>query len=244
MLLAIGLSIAIALLRGGNLSRLSQVHFRFPALILVGFGLQAAIFSPWWPVTLSGMPTDLLYIDSLILLVIAVMANLRVAGLKLLGLGLASNLLVIAANGGAMPISPEALRLAGETRLMEMLATQGRTRHLVTMTLSSPLWPLGDILVVPHSLPAPTVFSIGDVLIAAGAFWFVQGAMLGARKPSERVVSPIAARVERERAHSRAVARSTPTLGVAKSLDGEKPSWAVAARRRLRVLPEKGARRG
>lgn len=239
MLIAIVLSVFIALLRGGSFSHLGQIRFRFPYLILMGIGLQAGIFSPWWPSFLAGTPTDLLYIDSLAFLVVAVVANMRLAGLKLLGLGLASNLLVIAANGGAMPISLEALRLAGETRMLEILETQGRVRHLRVMTLDLPLWPLGDIFVIPHSLPAPTVFSIGDVLIAAGAFWFVQGAMVGPWPTAGRVVSPIAARIERERKKDVAVSQGEPTGEEVDSSDGERPSWALSARRRLKFLSGK-----
>lgn len=178
MILAILFSALIAFLRGGSLVLLARTSFRFPILILLGLGLQLAIFSPWWPAGLDGAVGSL-YLVSLSTLLLAVFSNRHLPGLKLLGVGLASNFLVIAANGGVMPTSLEAVRQAQLPDVLEALEVEGRYRHSVPMTEDSRLPFLGDIFGVAHPLPVPGVFSIGDVLVTAGAFWFVQEAMLG-----------------------------------------------------------------
>ncbi|MBI2845892.1 MAG: DUF5317 domain-containing protein [Chloroflexi bacterium] len=178
MILAILLSLAIAIFRGGRIFLLAQTSFRFPLLILFGLGLQLAIFSPWWPATLYES-IGFLYLVALSTLLSAVFFNRHLPGLKILGLGLASNFIVIAANGGVMPTSLEAVRQAEMPDVLLALETEGRYRHSVPLTEDSRLPFLGDIFGVAYPLPAPRVFSIGDVFVAAGAFWFVQEAMLG-----------------------------------------------------------------
>jgi hypothetical protein len=81
----------------------------------------------------------------------------------LTALGAALNLLAITANGGVMPASPAALARAG---LADDPGFQNST------VLADPrLAFLGDVFAVPASWPLSNVFSIGDVLIAAGLAW-------------------------------------------------------------------------
>lgn len=170
-------SLIVAFLRGGSLLRLGQLHIRHAYLILLGLALQLLIFSPlragWEPWT------GYLYFASLLLLLLAVGLNRHLPGIKILGLGLLSNLLVIAANGGFMPISVEAARRAGLLDVIAALQATGLHRHVVLMDEGTRLWFLGDTIVLGYPLPSPKVFSPGDILVALGAFIFLQGAMLG-----------------------------------------------------------------
>ncbi len=170
-------SLIVALLRGGSLLRLGQLHIRHAYLILLGLALQLFIFSPlgarWDPWM------GYLYLASLTLLLLAVALNRDLPGIGLLGLGLFLNLLVIAANGGLMPVSVQAARRA---RLFDMIATlqaTGRHRHMVLMDEGTKFWFLGDTIVLGYPLPSAQVFSPGDILVALGAFIFLQWAMLG-----------------------------------------------------------------
>ncbi len=170
-------SILVALLRGGGLLRLGELRLRHGYLILLGLALQLFVFSPlgarWEPWI------GYLYPTSLALLLLAVALNRDLPGIRLLGLGLFFNLLVIAANGGLMPISVEAARRA---RLFDVIATlqaTGRHRHMALMDEGTKLWFLGDTIVLGYPLPSAQVFSPGDILVALGAFIFLQWAMLG-----------------------------------------------------------------
>lgn len=170
-------SLIVALLRGGSILRLGQLHIRHAYLILLGLALQLLVFSPlgarWEPWM------GYLYLASLVLLLLAVALNRDLPGITLLGLGLFLNLLVIAANGGLMPISLEAARRAGQFDVIAAFETTGCYRHVAPMDEGTKLWFLGDSIVVGYPLPSAIVFSPGDILVALGAFIFLQWAMLG-----------------------------------------------------------------
>ncbi len=177
MILAVALSTVVGLLRGGRLASLGGVSLRHPYLIIVGLGLQLAIFSPLWPDIFEGPPTAILYLDALALLLLAVLLNSQLPGIKLLGVGLALNLLAIASNGGWMPVRLEAVHQAGLAAIAAALETTGHYRHLIPLDEGSALWVLTDVLPVPGPGPQANVYSVGDLLVAAGAFWFVQRTM-------------------------------------------------------------------
>lgn len=170
-------SLIVALLRGGSLLRLGQLHIRHAYLILLGLALQLFIFSPlgarWEPWI------GYLYSASLALLLLAVALNRDLPGIRLLGLGLFLNLLVIAANGGLMPISVQAVRRAGLFDMIATLQATGRHRHVALMDEGTKLWFLGDTIALGYPLPSAKVFSPGDILVALGAFIFLQWAMVG-----------------------------------------------------------------
>lgn len=103
-------------------------------------------------------------------------ANLRLAPMRVLALGLFLNALVILANGGAMPVTKEALMTARphpEIELLNYGDPVPGTKEVLLPKGETALWPLSDVLVLPGPDPVGTTFSIGDVLIAAGAFWLV-----------------------------------------------------------------------
>lgn len=170
-------SLIVALLRGGSLPRLGQLHIRHGYLILLGLALQLVAFSGWEP--LDAPWSNYLYLASLVLLLLAVGLNRHLSGIKILGLGLLSNLLVIAANGGLMPISVEAVRRVGRFDVIAALQTTGHNRHVALMNEGTKLRFLGDTIVLGYPLPSAQVFSPGDILVALGAFIFLQWAMLG-----------------------------------------------------------------
>jgi hypothetical protein len=170
-------SLIVALLRGGSLLRLGQLHIRHSYLILLGLALQLFLFSPLLARWEHWM--GYLYLTSLVLLLSVVALNRDLPGVRLLGLGLFSNLLVIAANSGLMPISVEAAGRAGLFDVVAALQATGRHRHVALMDEGTKLWFLGDNIVLGYPLPSASVFSPGDILVALGAFIFLQWAMLG-----------------------------------------------------------------
>lgn len=95
-------------------------------------------------------------------------ANLRVAGVPLVALGLVLNAAVVARNG-AMPVSIAAASRAGVSTLT--VATGNDPRHTIAGRGSA--WrDLGDVIPVPLPI-APEVVSAGDVLVAAGLGEFI-----------------------------------------------------------------------
>lgn len=96
------------------------------------------------------------------------LANLRVAGIPLVAVGLVCNAVVVARNG-TMPVSLYEAHRAGVSTLS--IASGDDPRHALAGKAS--VWRnLGDVIPVP--LPAvPEVVSPGDVLVAAGLGEFV-----------------------------------------------------------------------
>ncbi|MBX2999188.1 MAG: DUF5317 domain-containing protein [Caldilineaceae bacterium] len=102
--------------------------------------------------------------------------NRRTPAFWILGLGLLLNLTVILANGGLMPVSPETIM-----RLMPDLPAEswqigerfGRSKDIVLLP-SQTLFPwLSDRFVTPAWYPQSAAYSLGDVVIALGAFYLL-----------------------------------------------------------------------
>ncbi len=184
LLVGVGLAFLLALILGGRPARLAQARFRASWLVLVALALQILIFSRWWQEHSGlGATTAPLYIVSMLLLVVAVWLNRRVPGMALLGVGLLLNTAVITANGGHMPASFQALQTAGLLEPGASFETL-RVTNSSLITENTPLWFLGDIFAIPHPFPLANVFSLGDILIAAGASWFILATTLRPPKPT------------------------------------------------------------
>lgn len=183
LLVAVLLSLVVALLRGGRLSRLAEVPFRYGWMAILALALQ--ILTICFPLPRSESlwgPRALLLLGSNALLIAVVVLNRKLPGLPLIGLGLGLNLLAMLANGGFMPVAPEALAQAGLANLALDTAAGAHLRASKDVLLTREntcLWILSDIFVLPQ--PVGTVFSLGDIFLALGAFVLFQRAMLPTR---------------------------------------------------------------
>ena len=147
------LTAAVPLL-GGRLGALLELRFRGLWLLWTALAVQLVIFAPGGPAWPS------LHLASYALAAAFVWANrgLPFVGLTALGGGL--NLVAIVANGGTMPASPDAVATAG-------LTGSGPANSAVVA--SPKLAFLGDVFALPAGWPLHNVFSVGDVLLVAGA---------------------------------------------------------------------------
>jgi len=180
---AILVSIVVALLRGGRFAGLSGTPLRWGALAVASFAIQALLIyqPPSRKVVGVWGWQELLSVSSHVLLLAVVWANGRLAGIRWIGLGLLLNLAVMVANGGWMPISPDAIVKAGHMSLVPSLASGTRvfsSKSIILALGETRLWFLSDVFVLARPFPVPSVFSVGDVLVALGVFGFLQDAML------------------------------------------------------------------
>ena len=173
MLLAASLALTLVTvpLAGGRLSRLAELRLRHGWAMFVALGAQVLIVSvvPEGPERLY----EAIHLGSYLLAAYFFIVNRRIPFLWLLALGALFNFLAIAANGGVMPASRDALESAGLLTDVDHFTNSG-------VVEDPKLLFLGDVFAVPAPLPIANVFSIGDVCMALGAFLLVH-AVTGSR---------------------------------------------------------------
>lgn len=151
--------LVVALVLGGRLGNIPAERLRWPSLTFVAVALY------WSPVLLgaSSSAAVVLILLSYVALLAFALANLRLTGMAVVGLGLALNALVIAANNG-MPVDPEAVVATGLSRPSELESIElGAGRRW--QEPDDRLAVLGDI--VPVAV-LDEVVSFGDLVLAAG----------------------------------------------------------------------------
>ena len=173
---AVAAVVATVPLLGGRLSRLSRLRMRCVPLACLALVVQAGL-------TVAPLDGALEHAARYVhLLTYALMGvflwlNRRIPGLWLLALGGVANAVVIAANGGVMPSSSAARAAAG------IADTAGFSNSDI---VSNPrLLFLGDVFAWPQPFPLANVFSVGDVLLVAGAALLLHR-VCGSRLPTFR----------------------------------------------------------
>ena len=170
ILYAVLAGLILGLVSGGSPARLGDLRFRWAPLIALGMAIQVALFSSPLGNAL-GDAAAAVYIVSNVAVLVAVGVNLAIPGLWLVLAGGASNLLAIVANGGYMPVSPDALAAMGR---------QPKEGYSNSVPLDNVvLAPLTDIFTMPAWVPMSNVFSVGDILIGVGAAIALIAAMHG-----------------------------------------------------------------
>jgi hypothetical protein len=175
MLLVAAAAVGAALLagaRGGTLDALAATRFRWSGLVFEGLLIQI-IFGIWTPAGLDRTGALWILILSNIAIAGFILANARLPGMLLAGLGLVMNLTVIVANG-AMPVSTSAASSSGISPPQEASAF----KHEQMDSDSVVPW-LGDVVPVPvlHE-----VWSVGDFVLALGIARLIYARMLTQRR--------------------------------------------------------------
>ena len=181
ILYALIAGLAAGALLGGRLAALADLQFRWSPLILAGFLSQVVLFAD--PVASRiGAAGPILYVASTIAVAVAVARNVSLPGIRLVLAGAVCNLAAIVANGGYMPAAPGALASIGKTP---------PTIYSNSVVVPAPaLELLTDRFALPPWLPFTNVFSIGDVLVAAGVVVLVVVTMRGSRDRLARAGAP------------------------------------------------------
>ena len=177
ILYGVVVGVVVGRLIGGRLERLATIHFRLAWLVVVALVVQVGLFSPLADPLPDGV-ARIVYVASTAAVALAVLSNLRLPGIALIAVGAALNLAAIAANGGAMPASAEALATAG-------IAIGPHTNSIAAATPA--LEPLTDVFALPAWVPLANVFSVGDVLVAIGLAWTIAAGMRRSTTATERL---------------------------------------------------------
>jgi hypothetical protein len=157
MLLAALTGVVAGLARGGRLRRVGADAFARWPLLAAGVVLQAV--ARWVPDAAGTVAI----VVSFAVLIVFVLSNLRLAGMAVVGIGLAMNTAVIAANGG-MPVREEAVVAAGIAEEGDLDGVDlGPKRHVAGD--DDRLMLLADIIPVAAT---GEVLSFGDLVLTLG----------------------------------------------------------------------------
>ena len=112
---------------------------------------------------------------SLLLFLVFVWLNRRLPGMPVLIIGLALNLLVILANRGWMPISPQTASqlIDGNVLQIQSLGSRFGQKDILLPPQDMHFEYLSDRFLLPDWFPYKVAFSLGDTLIALGVFWLL-----------------------------------------------------------------------
>jgi hypothetical protein len=153
-------SVVVALLRGGKLTNLMDVHLAGWWMLALALAMQVG--ATLAPDDGSGLPV-ILVMASFVPLLAVVWLNREQQGLWIAGIGILMNLTVIGINEG-MPVLAQAVELAGGTFDPSALDA----KHVI-LDDSTRVAFLADIIPFPGS-----VISLGDVFLAIGLGVFLE----------------------------------------------------------------------
>lgn len=174
-------AVAFGLLAGWGWSRWRRRPYRPPqlkSLWLVPAAFLPQLLGAYLPSThrfLPGGAEPAVLPLSLAAFLVFVWLNRGIPGMTILLVGLVLNLAVISINGGWMPISPAtAAHLPGGNEAQgAALGSRFGQKDVLLLPEDTRLELLSDRFLLPGWLHLATAFSLGDVFIAAGAFWLL-----------------------------------------------------------------------
>jgi MFS family permease len=170
LIYALPIALVAAWAIGGRPLRVFEHPWRAVWLIWCAMAIQIPLFTSWGG-ELASQATAGLHVVSYGLLLRFMILN-RSMGLVPIALGTVTNLAAIVANGGYMPIAPDAWAAAFKSAPPPGAANGVVDGH-------HHLQFLGDIMALPSWFPFTNVFSVGDVLIALGLILVVCRVSLG-----------------------------------------------------------------
>jgi len=169
---------------GGSLNGLAALRLRRLELFYGAVALQLLAFPfPFFPWTTSDTVATSIWLASYALLAVGAFSNRRIVGVPLIGVGMASNVVAVVANGRHMPVLPSALRAAHKQYTVQYNSAATAHPHVP--------W-LVDRWAVPRWIHLGNVYSVGDVVIAAGVILLIAAAMrVRAPRGGDAVEAPV-----------------------------------------------------
>jgi predicted MFS family arabinose efflux permease len=175
----------LGLAAGGSIGNLASVRLRWVALlmfaVILRFGTEFGLIQGLGIIETFRLP---LFATSFVLLLAALWVNRSQPGLRLAFVGILSNTIAIAANGGHMPIWIRSLEAAGFERTDVVSPFHAILTGDTGLDFFLHAGPLGDILPIPLPL-VQNVASIGDVFLTAGLAFFLFATVV--RRPDDEI---------------------------------------------------------
>lgn len=187
------ISIIVGLIRGGSFRSFADLRLKngwiFPVLLLV----QIFIFSfqsrlPW-----VESISEYVFLGVYVIGLYFLWVNRHHAGFITIMIGVLLNFIVMAVNGGRMPVSLEAATIL-DPYFAQIIQEGVYAKHQL---LTDTTWFgfLGDIIPITKPYPRDQVISIGDVIMNVGIFIFILNLMMSWKK-EQLVVSKLTEETE------------------------------------------------
>ena len=155
------LAIIIGFIFKGNLNNLANIKIEALYLVVLSFLIEAVVILTIRKGLMHiGYITYFIDVFMYILIFIFIYKNRKNPYIMLMGFGFALNAIAIFSNGGTMPVSPSALKIAGMTY---NVGSQGLYNVIGANTK---FWLLGDIF--PYTFIQKNIVSVGDLMAAIG----------------------------------------------------------------------------
>lgn len=164
---------------GGKVRRLLSCPVKMEWLLVIYVALQVVVRLPVVVQGLRFRDHSLLMLCLYFLLILILWFNRHLSGAPWMIAGASLNGLVLALNGGRMPVHAGALKWAGQHELWRILSFEQCTTH-VLMSEGTKLFFLGDVIPTPSWWFYPRVLSVGDVILVIGlCIFMVRGLKYG-----------------------------------------------------------------
>ena len=175
---ALILGIIVGKLRGGQFKRLGYQTLRFPLILILAFllllGTSTLITLGYEKVIAFRM---YLYILGYCFLFLVLFLNLHIRSVWFILIGAICNFAAITLNNGSMPIDLLVLEKMGFANLLKSIEIGSLPNFISINEAYSYTQYLAKRFSTPVLYPIKQIFSIGDALIAAGLFLYVQRIM-------------------------------------------------------------------
>jgi hypothetical protein len=146
-----------------------------PGFVFLAFLAQIVIFQlPHLGITVQDFWVSLILIAGQLLLLAFTLANWKKPGFMLLALGTGLNLVALVFNQGLMPMKPDTImNLYPEASPVSWSIGERlwNSKNIVLTEEMTHLPFLSDRFIIPEWSPYRVAFSLGDVILALGAFW-------------------------------------------------------------------------
>lgn len=170
--------VLVAWLLGANLRQLRLVRLRATWVVFAALGIQILLFTSASRSLRLPVSESTAHVATYVGLIAFVVANIRQPGFAFAALGCLLNTIVIAANGGRMPVSLASWTATG--RAASDLTVHGSYNNVVLASHAHLSW-LGDVFALPPDFPLANSLSVGDLLLLIGVITFVFRASLPLR---------------------------------------------------------------
>ncbi len=163
---------------------------RWGWLIILAFLIQLATIPTITDPTALDLKRAVLAITA-VMMVVGIVSNLRLWTMRLLGIGFILNAVVIVANGGLMPATPENYQRIVKDGADDVPIGQSppHTKNILLARSDTRLSFLSDTVYI--SVPSPNVYSPGDLVLIAGVIAFpLEVTRRSARRRGEDSIEP------------------------------------------------------